>query len=144
MVLLKNLSQWILGLSRAEHISSADVSTISHHSHVQTGRVSAQAAVASAGSCVCEHSIFTDGIQVTDFWKCEALAKQLDHLVFLPNSSAYTQSIGSYWSLKNVDVHPSCVVLPESPLHVSVALSTLAAGAHVWSDRCQFAIRGGG
>ena len=66
-----------------------------------------------------------------------------DHVVF-PNATAYSESIGSYWSLKNVDIHPSCVVLPESAEEVSAAVSTLSIGASLWQDQCQFAVRGGG
>ncbi|TKX25781.1 FAD-linked oxidoreductase-like protein 1 [Elsinoe australis] len=66
-----------------------------------------------------------------------------DKVVF-PNAKAFSQSVGSYWSLKNTEIHPSCIVLPSSAQEVSEAVSTLSLGATVWKDRCQFAIRGGG
>lgn len=76
--------------------------------------------------------------------QCEALYKGLGDRVVFPNATAYSTSIGSYWSLKNVDVHPSCVILPSSAEDVSAAVTTLTLGATVWQDKCQFAVRGGG
>ncbi|KAF2230547.1 oxidoreductase [Viridothelium virens] len=66
-----------------------------------------------------------------------------DRVVF-PNATAYSDSVGSYWSLKNVDIHPNCIVLPESSEEVSTAISILSSGANIWQDKCQFAVRGGG
>ncbi|KAF4440593.1 FAD binding domain-containing protein [Fusarium austroafricanum] len=76
---------------------------------------------------------------------CEALAKSLGHhMVAFPNEPAYASSVGSYFSLKNADLQPACVVLPKSAQDVSIAVRTLTLGAGVWEGRCQFAIRGGG
>ncbi|KAF2172665.1 hypothetical protein M409DRAFT_62416 [Zasmidium cellare ATCC 36951] len=58
--------------------------------------------------------------------------------------TAYSSSVGSYFSLKNVELQPSCVALPRSAEDVSAAIRTLSLGAHVWKDQCQFGIRGGG
>ena len=60
------------------------------------------------------------------------------------NATAYSDITDSYWSLKNVEVHPACVALPESAQDVSTALKTLSLGATVWKDGCQFAVKGGG
>lgn len=61
-----------------------------------------------------------------------------------PSDSAYQSSTGSYFSLKNSDLHPTCVVLPKSAQQVSTAVQTLTRGYTQWSDQCNFAIRGGG
>ncbi|KAK6215223.1 FAD binding domain-containing protein [Colletotrichum tabaci] len=86
-----------------------------------------QGAVASSSSC------------------CEALAKSLGHsVVAFPNGAAYKLSVGSYFSLKEADLKPACIVMPNSAHDVSVAVRTLTAGADIWDGKCQFAIRGGG
>ncbi|KAF2795486.1 oxidoreductase [Melanomma pulvis-pyrius CBS 109.77] len=69
---------------------------------------------------------------------------QSHNRVAFPNTHEYSKSIASYWSLKEVEVHPKCVVLPESAEEVSKVVLTLSAGMEVWKERCQFAIRGGG
>lgn len=65
-------------------------------------------------------------------------------LVAFPKDAAYRSSSGSYFSLKNVDLEPACIVLPESAQHVSAAVQTLTRGFVRWDDQCRFAIRGGG
>ncbi|KAH4050217.1 hypothetical protein HBI56_063040 [Parastagonospora nodorum] len=75
---------------------------------------------------------------------CEAIAKQLKSRVAFPNNQQFTASVGSYYSLKEQDIQPRCVVLPESADEVSQVVQTLSAGIHVWQDRCRYAIRGAG
>ena len=62
----------------------------------------------------------------------------------MPNTADYRQSVNSYFSLKNWDTHPSCVVFPESAEEVSQAVQILTLGDKVWSGQCNFAVRGGG
>lgn len=76
--------------------------------------------------------------------KCEAIQKQLSDRVAFPEGKKYSQSIESYFSLKEVDIHPSCVILPESADEVSQVIHTLSAGYHAWKEQCRFAIRGAG
>ena len=61
-----------------------------------------------------------------------------------PYDAAYSPTIGSFFSARNFDLHPSCVALPKSAHDVSKAVQVLSLGANVWSDQCQFGIRGGG
>lgn len=65
-------------------------------------------------------------------------------IVVFPGETAYTSSVGSYFSLKNSESQPACIVIPKSAENVSNAVNTLTHGADVWKDQCQFAIRGGG
>lgn len=60
------------------------------------------------------------------------------------NATSYADLSDCYWSLKNVEIQPSCVALPESAKDVAIALSTMSLGATVWKDKCQFAVKGGG
>lgn len=76
--------------------------------------------------------------------QCEALSKQLGSRVALLGSHEYSNTVSSYWSLKEVEVRPKCIVLPQSAEEVSMAVRTLAAGLELFSDSCRFAIRGGG
>ncbi|PPJ53318.1 hypothetical protein CBER1_00903 [Cercospora berteroae] len=76
---------------------------------------------------------------------CDALTKSLGkNSVVFPYDAAYSQSMGSYFSLKNSDLHPSCIALPRSAEDVSKAVRTLSLGAHKWEGQCQFGVRGGG
>ncbi|KAL9622208.1 MAG: hypothetical protein Q9160_003391 [Pyrenula sp. 1 TL-2023] len=75
---------------------------------------------------------------------CEALSSALGPKVALPDTTPYLRSLTSYFSLKNSELHPSCVVFPESAEDVSQAVQILTLGDHVWSGRCNFAVRGGG
>ncbi|KAF2219506.1 oxidoreductase [Elsinoe ampelina] len=132
--------QWLLGMPRVAPVADQPVAVqghVAHHElpstqhHAPTTQhhnthSSAWKAVSSSGSC------------------CGALQKTLKDKVVFPNAQAYSKSAGSYWSLKNTDIHPSCIVIPSSAQEVSEAVSVLSLGATVWSDRCQFAIRGGG
>lgn len=67
-----------------------------------------------------------------------------DKIVVFPSDPAYKSSSGSYFSLKNVDLHPTCIVLPKSVEQVSAAVQTLTRGFVEWGEQCKFAIRGGG
>ncbi|KAH8730330.1 oxidoreductase [Phaeosphaeriaceae sp. PMI808] len=76
--------------------------------------------------------------------KCEAIAKQFKKRVVFPEEQNYSQFLNSFWSLKQTDIHPRCVVLPESADEVSQVVQTLSIGVHEWEGQCQFAIRGAG
>ncbi|KAK3713687.1 FAD-dependent monooxygenase ctb5 [Vermiconidia calcicola] len=116
-----NFQQWILSLPRvAPYVGGS-----TQHHHIASG--SPWAAVASSSSC------------------CEALSNSLgsDSVVF-PDDAAYPSTIGSFFSSRNHDLHPSCVAFPKSAQDVSTAVQVLSLGAQVWSGKCQFGIRGGG
>lgn len=68
----------------------------------------------------------------------------LEKRVFTAGSNEYSRSQNSYWSLRETDIHPRCVVMPQSAKEVSQAMQVLAHGMHIWKDQCQFAIRGAG
>lgn len=94
---------------------------------------------------MCEYCKRFHQLAPADQTECEALSHALGgSKLVLQNASAYSDVTDSYWSLKNVEVHPACVALPESAQDVSTALKTLSLGATVWKDRCQFAVKGGG
>lgn len=76
--------------------------------------------------------------------QCEALTKQLGDRVAFPKTCQYADTVASYWSLKEVDLQPQCVVLPESAEEVSWVVQILSAGKELGNEHCQFAIRGGG
>ncbi|KFA71535.1 hypothetical protein S40288_06847 [Stachybotrys chartarum IBT 40288] len=69
---------------------------------------------------------------------CEALAASLGSKVFLPDSTAYDESVGSYWSAQEQSVRPACILGATSANDVSVALKLLVPKS------CRFATRGGG
>ncbi|KAK7977182.1 hypothetical protein PG988_004672 [Apiospora saccharicola] len=69
---------------------------------------------------------------------CTALAALLAQKVVFPASSGYNQSLGSYFSAQEAEVHPSCIVLPATPNDVSRAVGTLSR------RNCSFAVRSGG
>ncbi|TDZ27473.1 Bifunctional solanapyrone synthase [Colletotrichum spinosum] len=76
---------------------------------------------------------------------CEALVEVMgSHSVLMARESAYTSSLGSYFSLKNAETHPACIVVPESSKDVSIAVQSLTRGFELGKEGCQFAIRGGG
>lgn len=58
--------------------------------------------------------------------------------VFYPNSTRYTSTQQSYWTLQESSLHPSCIVQPSTAVQVGVAVSTLV------SRNCSFAIKGRG
>ncbi|KAH7084743.1 oxidoreductase [Paraphoma chrysanthemicola] len=127
-----NLPQWILILTGLSKWPGAEneVPSIQYaaHPHLKHGKHASAAwkAVSSSSSC------------------CEAIQKQLSDRVAFPEGKKYSQSVESYFSLKEVDIHPSCVILPESADEVSQIVQTLSAGYHAWKEQCRFAIRGAG
>ncbi|KAI5370384.1 putative FAD-binding domain, PCMH-type, FAD-binding, type PCMH, subdomain 2 [Septoria linicola] len=112
-------------LASMPSVSTVIGSNTVHHQYGSGG--SAWTAVASSKSC------------------CEALTKSLGkNAVVFPYDAAYSQSMGSYFSLKNSDLSPNCIALPRSSQDVSLAVQTLSLGAHAWEGQCQFGVRGGG
>ncbi|KAH8767367.1 putative oxidoreductase [Diaporthe sp. PMI_573] len=75
---------------------------------------------------------------------CLALSLVLQHKVSFPGSPGYTASLGSYFSLQEASVHPSCIVSPETAQDVSVAVRILAKSEPLSVPSCHFAIRSGG
>ena len=61
-----------------------------------------------------------------------------------PRDNAYSRSISSFFSVRNQEIHPSCIVRPTTAVEVSTAVKTLTLGATVWDDKCQFGVRGAG
>nr|AIW00665.1 FAD/FMN-dependent oxidoreductase [Shiraia sp. slf14] len=129
---VENLPQWILALAKfVPYHAGEGLPVLTRPQRIEAQKHGDQVnaaweAVSSSNSC------------------CEAVAKQLKDRVAFPEGKAYSQSVNSYWSLKEVEIHPSCVVLPESADEVSQIVQTLSAGMHVFKDQCQFAIRGAG
>ncbi|POS70093.1 FAD binding domain-containing protein [Diaporthe helianthi] len=119
---------WLLNLATLGSYSDAQQKPLSFPATNDiSGIPHIQAAVQSSTSC------------------CEALQKVLgDRIVVFPSDSAYKLSSGSYFSLKNADLHPACIALPKSAEQVSAAVQTLTRGFVEWGEQCKFAIRGGG
>lgn len=77
--------------------------------------------------------------------QCEALSQALGHKsVVYPDDAGFSSLTGEYFSLKNAELRPQCVVLPSSAQEVSTAVQTLSLGANVFEGQCHFGIRGGG
>ncbi|EHA49069.1 oxidoreductase [Pyricularia oryzae 70-15] len=76
---------------------------------------------------------------------CNALVQLLgDRRVVRPGSEAYESSVQSYFSLKNSETQPSCIVVARSSSEVSAAVRSLSRGRELGKDSCRFAIRSGG
>lgn len=58
-----------------------------------------------------------------------------------PSSSIYETSVHSYWAIQ-AQLSPACIVRPENPQDVALAVKTLVATNK--TSLCKFAIRGGG
>ncbi|KXH60168.1 FAD binding domain-containing protein [Colletotrichum salicis] len=124
------LQQILLGLPGLPSFYGDSVQSPLSGSNVNLGS-NVNGAVASSSTCLPQ--------------QCEALTKSMgNNIVAFPNGAAYKSSIGSYFSLKEADLKPACVVMPESAHDVSLAVRTLTAGAEAFDGKCQFAIRGGG
>lgn len=77
--------------------------------------------------------------------QCNALVQLLgDRRVVLPGSEAYESSVQSYFSLKNSETRPFCIVVARSSSEVSAAVRSLSRGRELGKDSCRFAIRSGG
>ncbi|KAM0277694.1 hypothetical protein ACHAQH_005637 [Verticillium albo-atrum] len=70
---------------------------------------------------------------------CAALkaTSGLEGKVYLPKSEAYSDRLGTYWSV-SAALSPWCMVQPSTAEDVSATIKTLVAG------KCPFGIRGGG
>ncbi|RAH68513.1 FAD-binding oxidoreductase [Aspergillus aculeatinus CBS 121060] len=73
---------------------------------------------------------------------CNLLSSQLQGLVSLTHSPGYNESIGSFFSYQEQNVHPACVVRPTSAQDVSIIVETMAVAHRERGE--QFAIRSGG
>ncbi|KAF2141094.1 uncharacterized protein K452DRAFT_327327 [Aplosporella prunicola CBS 121167] len=69
---------------------------------------------------------------------CNILQKAGLANVYLPGDETYAAQISSYWSV-SVQLHPYCIVQPETTADVSTTITTL-----VEETNCKFAIRSGG
>ncbi|EED23461.1 oxidoreductase, FAD-binding, putative [Talaromyces stipitatus ATCC 10500] len=75
--------------------------------------------------------------------QCVALRALLgQQKVLLPDNTAYTTSLSSYFSQQEAAVQPACIVLPQTSLDVSEAVISLQKPEN--GQRCPFAIRSGG
>lgn len=61
----------------------------------------------------------------------------------MPDSDAYTTSLGSYFALQQSEIHPSCIASPASANDVSIALDVLTNNA-TQNAICPFSVRSGG
>ncbi|KFY47091.1 hypothetical protein V494_00180 [Pseudogymnoascus sp. VKM F-4513 (FW-928)] len=78
---------------------------------------------------------------------CKALQLAMGSKVSLPNTTPYRDSTGSFYSLQNTAITPSCVVSATSTADVQKAvgiLSSLSVVGQVVGSGCKFAIRSGG
>ncbi|KAL4919866.1 FAD-binding domain-containing protein [Aspergillus aurantiobrunneus] len=73
---------------------------------------------------------------------CDQLSSLLHDQVFPSNTAAYAESLASYFSLQEQNVHPACVVQPTNAQEVSTIIETMAR-AHRDSGE-KFAIRSHG
>lgn len=89
-------------------------------------------------------------ISHADSEQCLALAALLGNKTSFPSSTQYVSSLDSYFTLQETEVHPLCIVSPQTAEDVSVAVSTLTS---ISSDpslsidarrACRFATRSGG
>jgi hypothetical protein len=90
------------------------------------------------------NALFLDLGSDCSSFQCDALSQTFGHSVLFPKTDNYTQSTDAYWSLKNVEVHPSCIFQPADADAVSGGVKILAAGDEKWPGQCQFAIKSGG
>ncbi|KAL2865154.1 FAD-binding oxidoreductase [Aspergillus lucknowensis] len=72
---------------------------------------------------------------------CLALSSVLGPRVSFPNTTAYHSSLTSYFTQQNSNLHPRCIVFPETAQDVSTAITTLTSTSQ---PHCPFAIRSGG
>lgn len=71
--------------------------------------------------------------------QCAVLSKLLGSKVSFPGSSAYTDSLASYYAQQEEEIRPGCVVTPTTSQDVSTAVTRLSA-----ESTCLFAVRSGG
>ncbi|KAH8890548.1 FAD-binding domain-containing protein [Thozetella sp. PMI_491] len=78
---------------------------------------------------------------------CRALATRLPKRVSFPDTTAYNESISSYFSGQEKDLHPGCIYSPESTSEVVQFIKLVNELGHTkkpGSPDIQFAIRSGG
>ncbi|PSN62384.1 oxidoreductase [Corynespora cassiicola Philippines] len=85
-------------------------------------------------------------IQGSDFtWqKPTSPGSCLHNRVAFPDSKSYLDFLGSYWSVKEVDVRPNCIISPRSATEVSQVVRVITAKSQSLNETCKFAIKGGG
>lgn len=131
---LSNLVQWVLGYHELGQMLLA----VHDDGHLEAGSLRTH-----ASNCV-SLAIRQEGIAAKPFMQCEALHQALGEVLYYPQDTDYQNSSSSFWSLKNVDVRPSCILQPGSVEAVSEATQILARGEKTWPGKCQFAIKSGG
>lgn len=73
--------------------------------------------------------------------QCRTLSSLLPQKVFTKGDATYSESLGSYYATQESDLHPSCIIRPETVFDVSVAVKSLTGSK---KHKCRFAIRSGG
>ena len=73
--------------------------------------------------------------------QCRILSSLLPQKVFTKGDATYSESLSSYYSTQESDLHPSCILRPETVSDVSIALKSLTSSKKY---KCRFAIRSGG
>ncbi|KAK4164380.1 hypothetical protein QBC43DRAFT_237412 [Cladorrhinum sp. PSN259] len=69
---------------------------------------------------------------------CETLSTNLPGLVAFPNTTLYDQEVSGYWSKRQAELRPSCLVTPRSAQDVSKAVKVLT------SRNAKFTVKAGG
>lgn len=73
--------------------------------------------------------------------QCRTLSSLLPQKVFTKGDATYSESLSSYYSTQESDLHPSCILRPETVFDVSIALKALTGSK---KHKCRFAVRSGG
>ncbi|KAF2964594.1 hypothetical protein GQX73_g8974 [Xylaria multiplex] len=73
---------------------------------------------------------------------CYALSSLLKGMVSYPSSTAYAESLASYFTLQQADIHPECIVSPKTAHDVSQIIQVVTGGHS--QTPCSFAVRSGG
>ena len=102
-----------------------------------------------SGACVSPDGIYEDHECLILTIQCAALASALgDGKVSFPSSAPYAASLSSYFALQESELHPKCIVFPETTGDVADAVKTLTSGGKPSDGHqkpaCAFAIRSGG
>ncbi|RYP18841.1 hypothetical protein DL765_003721 [Monosporascus sp. GIB2] len=74
---------------------------------------------------------------------CLTLSLLLKDKVSFPGSPVYTASLGSYFTLQQANIHPYCIVSPETTHDVSTAVQVLTSGTSI-GPVCPFAVQSSG
>ncbi|CZR66000.1 related to 6-HYDROXY-D-NICOTINE OXIDASE [Phialocephala subalpina] len=69
---------------------------------------------------------------------CQQLTSVFPALVYFPNSTAYSASLGEYFTEQEFSITPTCFFHPFTPAEIATALPILSA------SNCPFAVKSGG